>query len=307
MPAPAVAAPGDSSEAQAALTDAAQQLTLIDGQLDEAELTIAARQEVASAAAVTADAAQASLDAYEPQIRAIAQAGYTASGQSRIAAFLGSGSAADAVRQMTTLDVIAQHTNEVIAAVALAQAAADETRAAADQAATEARAGLEQLQAQEAAAQKKVDQYQADFSRLSAEEQTAVTRAVAGPTLPAPAVEDLPLVQGSVTATAVETALAQLGDAYVWGASGPDGFDCSGLTSFAYKAAGVTLPRSSRAQAEVGREVSRAELQPGDLVFSHVGLYIGDGKMVHARTFGQPVAVTTVDQSGYRFARRVTG
>jgi cell wall-associated NlpC family hydrolase len=58
--------------------------------------------------------------------------------------------------------------------------------------------------------------------------------------------------------------------------------------------------------------VSRSDLQPGDLVFfytpvSHVGLYIGNGMMVHARTFGQPVAVTSVDQAGYRFARRIVG
>ncbi len=109
---------------------------------------------------------------------------------------------------------------------------------------------------------------------------------------------------------AVDTALAQVGDAYVWGGTGPNGFDCSGLTMYAYAAAGVALPHSSKAQSKLGRPVSRAELQPGDLVYfyepvSHVGLYIGDGKMVHARTFGQPVAVTTVDQSGYGGARRV--
>jgi len=311
-PTPAAAAPGDASEAQDALTEAARQLTRIDAQLDEAELVVAARQEAADVAAGRAAAAQAALDAYAPRMRAIAQAGYTATGQSRIAAFLSSGSADDLVRQMTTLDLIAQHTNEVIGEVAAAQSAAQEARAAADQAAAEARAGLEQLQAQEAEAQDKVDRYQADFARLSAEEQAVVTTAVAGPTLAAPSVEELPLVPGSATATAVESALAQLGDEYVWGGSGPNGFDCSGLTSFAYKAAGLTLPRSSRAQAQVGTEVSRAQLQPGDLVFfytpiSHVGLYIGDGKMVHARTFGQPVAVTTVDQAGYRFARRVAG
>jgi cell wall-associated NlpC family hydrolase len=60
----------------------------------------------------------------------------------------------------------------------------------------------------------------------------------------------------------------------------------------------------------LGVDVARADLQPGDLVFfyspiSHVGIYIGNGMMVHARTFGQPVAVTTVDQRGYRFAKRV--
>ena len=111
---------------------------------------------------------------------------------------------------------------------------------------------------------------------------------------------------------AVDTALAQRGDMYLYGATGPDRFDCSGLTSFAYKAAGVSIPRTSKAQSTFGTPVSKANLQPGDLVFfydpiSHVGLYIGNGQMVHARTFGQPVAVTTVDQAGYRFGRRLVG
>ena len=311
-PTTAAAVPGDAADVQARMEEAAQQLTLIDAQVDEAKLTVAAQQEAALAAADRAAAAQAALDAYEPRLRAIAQTGYTAGGQSRVAAFLSSGSAEELIRQMTTLDVIADHTNSVIAEVAAVQTAAEAAQAAADQTAAQARAGLEQLQAQEAEVQARIDEYEADFATLSTTEQAAVTTAVAGPTLAAPSVDELPLIPGSATATAVETALAQLGDAYVWGAEGPDGFDCSGLTSFAYKAAGVSLPRSSRAQAQIGQEVSRAELQPGDLVFfynpiSHVGLYIGDGKMVHARTFGQPVAVTTVDQSGYRFARRLTG
>jgi cell wall-associated NlpC family hydrolase len=112
--------------------------------------------------------------------------------------------------------------------------------------------------------------------------------------------------------TAVDTALAQQGKPYVWAGAGPDVYDCSGLTQFAYAAAGVALPHSSRGQSELGVQVARADLQPGDLVFfyspiSHVGLYIGNGMMVHARTFGQPVAVTSVDQSGYRFAKRIVG
>jgi peptidoglycan DL-endopeptidase CwlO len=103
-----------------------------------------------------------------------------------------------------------------------------------------------------------------------------------------------------------------VGDRYAHAASGPDAFDCSGLTSYAYAAAGVRLPHSSRAQSGLGRQVSRSELQPGDLVFyyspiSHVALYIGDGKIVHARTYGSPVAVTSVDQRGYRFGVRLSG
>ena len=112
---------------------------------------------------------------------------------------------------------------------------------------------------------------------------------------------------------AVDTALAQVGDPYVWGAGGPDAFDCSGLTQYAYSAAGVSLPHSSSSQSGMGQAVSRGELQPGDLVFfyspvSHVGMYIGNGQMVHASTSGQPVKVASLDSMGsYNSARRIAG
>lgn len=110
---------------------------------------------------------------------------------------------------------------------------------------------------------------------------------------------------------AVDTALAQQGKPYVWGGTGPGGYDCSGLTWSAYQAAGIALPRTSRAQAGAGVPVDRAQLQPGDLIFfyspvGHVGMYIGNGQMVHSSTYGQPVAVVAVDSvPGYNTARRV--
>jgi cell wall-associated NlpC family hydrolase len=311
-PSSAVAAPGTAAEAMKLVQETAQQLTVIDEQLHQAELTVAEQQQVAAAAAEQATAAQAALAVYEPQLRAIAQSGYTAKSQSRVAAFLTSDSAAELVQQMTTLDVIATHTNTVVGEVAAAQDAARQAQAAADEAAATARAGHEQLAAQKAEVEEKVAAYQADFARLTAAEQATVTAAVAGRSLQAPAVEELPLAPGSAAAVAIETALAQVGDAYQRAGSGPDVFDCSGLTSYAYAAAGVALPHSSQAQSRLGRQVARNELQPGDLVFfyspiSHVALYIGNGMMVHARTYGSPVAVTSVDQSGYRFGVRLTG
>ena len=110
---------------------------------------------------------------------------------------------------------------------------------------------------------------------------------------------------------AVDTALAQRGDMYLYGATGPDRFDCSGLTSFAYKAAGVSIPRTSKAQSTFGTPVSKANLQPGDLVFfyspvSHVGMYIGNGQMVHSSSAGKPVSVVSLDSMpSYAGARRV--
>ncbi|SDM69702.1 C40 family peptidase [Streptomyces wuyuanensis] len=82
-------------------------------------------------------------------------------------------------------------------------------------------------------------------------------------------------------------ARAQIGKPYVWGATGPSSFDCSGLTQAAWRAAGVDLPRTTWDQVNAGQSVATADLLPGDLVFfyddiSHVGIYIGDGKMIHA-------------------------
>ena len=101
-------------------------------------------------------------------------------------------------------------------------------------------------------------------------------------------------------AAAVSYAMAQVGKAYVYGAAGPSAFDCSGLTMMAWAQAGVGLPHSSSAQSGTGTRVSADQLQPGDLVFyyspiSHVGMYIGNGQMVHAPNTGSVVNVTSVN------------
>lgn len=100
-------------------------------------------------------------------------------------------------------------------------------------------------------------------------------------------------------AAAVQYALAQVGDSYVYGAAGPSAFDCSGLTMMAWAQAGVGLPHSSTAQMSSGSRVSSDALQPGDLVFyyspvSHVGIYIGNGQIVHAANPSTGVSTTGV-------------
>lgn len=106
--------------------------------------------------------------------------------------------------------------------------------------------------------------------------------------------------------TALRYAVKQIGDSYVWGASGPIRWDCSGLTMRAYQQAGVRLPHSSRAQYGYGRSISRGSLQPGDLVFfgspiSHVGIYVGKNKMVHAP---RPGARVQIAEFGNFFGRK---
>jgi len=108
---------------------------------------------------------------------------------------------------------------------------------------------------------------------------------------------------------AVDYALAQVGDAYVYGAAGPDTFDCSGLTMMAWAQAGVSLPHSASAQMSSGTSVSSSDLQPGDLVFyyspvSHVGMYIGNGQIVHAANPDTDVQITGVNTMPYSGAVR---
>ncbi len=110
-------------------------------------------------------------------------------------------------------------------------------------------------------------------------------------------------------AAAVSYAMAQVGKAYVWGAAGPSSFDCSGLTMAAWQQAGVSLPHSSSAQMGSGTPVSQSQLQPGDLVFyyspvSHVGMYIGNGKIVNALNPSVGVKISGVNDMPYSGAVR---
>ncbi|MFZ4292054.1 NlpC/P60 family protein [Streptomyces cellulosae] len=144
------------------------------------------------------------------------------------------------------------------------------------------------------------------LSRMSPEERARAARSAGG------TARDAALAQApnARAAQAVAYARQKLGSPYVWGATGPDAFDCSGLVLAAYRSAGVSLPRTTYAQIDAGRRVSRSELLPGDLVFfysgiSHVGLYIGNGEMIHAPNPSAPVRVAPVDQMPFAGATRV--
>ena len=119
---------------------------------------------------------------------------------------------------------------------------------------------------------------------------------------------------GSTSSTRAAAAVAyaerQLGKPYVWGAVGPRSYDCSGLTSSAWRSAGVTIPRTALAQSlGAGRPVAKAELQPGDLVFfyhpvSHVAMYVGDGVVIHAPRPGKAVQYIEMSKMPFAGARR---
>ncbi|MCW2817177.1 MAG: hypothetical protein JWN84_4632 [Nocardioides sp.] len=166
------------------------------------------------------------------------------------------------------------------------------------------------LEAQLAEEQATIDAKLADAEDLLAdledEERRALERLSRSTTareVPADIETAAPAASGRASA-AVSYAMAQVGDAYVYGAAGPSAFDCSGLTMMAWAQAGVSLPHSSGAQYSSGARVGASDLQAGDLVFyyspiSHVGMYIGNGMIVHAANPGSGVTTAPLYSMPY--------
>jgi cell wall-associated NlpC family hydrolase len=335
-PLPAVAVPetpGTSREAAALVAARAHDLEVVTEDFNDARVRLQAQQAAAAQAATDVAAADAAVGQARDKVREVARSAYTGDQLSTLQAVLTSTSADQMLDRVGTLDTIAKHNNGILGVAQQATRAATESKAAADRAAAEAQAQVERVATQQADLQSQIASYQADLARLTAEEQQraaelaeqqhaaaaavdraapaasrSTDRAAAAPATGAPVAAS----SGSARA-AVDAALAQVGDPYVWAAAGPNAFDCSGLTQFAFAAAGVQLPHSSRAQAGMGSPVSLNALQPGDLLFfyspvSHVGMYIGNGQMVHASTSGQPVKVASINAMGSQpFARRIAG
>ena len=150
--------------------------------------------------------------------------------------------------------------------------------------------------------------------RIAAEEAKARAEAQAaaensGTTETSTSTTDTVTDGSSKGATALAFAKSQLGKPYRYASAGPNAYDCSGLTSAAWSKVGVSLPRTSQSQIGVGRSVSKSALQPGDLVFyyggiSHVGLYAGNGQIIHAPRPGKSVEYASLNSMPFAGARR---
>ncbi|GAA0933465.1 NlpC/P60 family protein [Pseudonocardia zijingensis] len=192
---------------------------------------------------------------------------------------------------LTKVDDTAQKRIESDAAIARAQAAADEAARA-----------TEDVEKRKRDAEKRIDEAQRLLDRLSPQQR----RDRRGPELSGPS-----SISGSGAGVeAIRAAMKMLGKPYRYGAEGPSSFDCSGLTSWAFKQVGITLPRSSSQQARVGTPVPRDQLRPGDLVFfykpvSHVGIYVGDNKMINAPQTGDVVKYSDISSRPITGARRL--
>ena len=152
--------------------------------------------------------------------------------------------------------------------------------------------------------------FQAARHALGTTPPAPVTPAVQAPVKLVAAAKPAVAAAAGRRGSAMSIAMGKLGAPYRWGAAGPGAFDCSGLVYWSYRQTGMTLPRSSSAQSRVGTPVSKGALQPGDLVFfyrpvSHVAIYIGGGRVVHASTAGKPVKISNFGDMPFATARRI--
>lgn len=265
----------------------------------------------ATGATAAGEQARAVQGQYRGQVDRLTNASFQGVRLNRLSALLVSDSPQEFLDQMSALDMLATDNKEALdrltGAVAQAEQAEQATNDAADRA-SQAEQDAAHLDGELTRARDEMDrQIEVVQQRLDELDGTerASYRSVGD--------IDVPIdVAGSGAATdALRAALTRQGLPYVYGADGPNSFDCSGLVKWSYGQAGMSaLPHSSRQQAQLGRSVARSQLQPGDLIalyspVSHIGLYVGNGRYVNAPQSGDVVKVSPVPWGEVTAMRRI--
>jgi len=323
IPSPALADPDPTPDTASEALEAYQALKRKAEKLNEAHLRAQDDLEANKKKMRTAERALASAKKAEQRARAdIAEyrkvvdkftgAAYRGSRLTSVSAALTGDSVRDYLDRSATIDVLAgqkaaalKKLNRAVEQAQQAKETALASRKAAQKAKDEARRNLKDIEARGDALQKQIDKAREAYNELSGADRAALEASYGDGETPPSSIK-APSAKAQV---AVDAAMSKRGSPYVYGAEGPDSFDCSGLTSWAYQQAGISIPRSSSAQSQSGTPVPREQLQPGDLVFfyspvSHVGMYIGNGQMVHAPQEGDVVKVAPVMWGDFVGARR---
>jgi cell wall-associated NlpC family hydrolase len=319
---PAPPAPTTSAQAMTQLRAFNEQFEKVTEQYNDARVLLGKRKAQSAVATAKARAAAQAVSEFRTRVKKLVKSESRSDPFGTFGAMLASGSPGEFAAQASIIDVVASRRAAVLTQAAKASAAATKAESEA-RAATAAAAKLTaDLAAKRTDLSQRAAQSKALFDRLSTAERRAflaaqphsmeeprasraAPRADPSPSEPSPSSSpsvDPPPSNVPVSGragVAVATARAQLGDPYVWAAEGPDAFDCSGLTLYAWRAAGVSLPHSSSMQMSSGTRVSQSELQPGDLVFygspvHHVAIYVGGGQVIHAPQSGDVVRYASV-------------
>jgi cell wall-associated NlpC family hydrolase len=306
---PAPPAPRTAAEARVQLSALSSQAEIVAEDYNNARTTLARQLKVYQAADRRARVVEAQYAALAGQVKHVVSGVYRTVPFSQFTLMLTSTSPREFMDQMSALELIAGRRNVVITRIAGVRAAAVKARGSAQAALTAAQKSERDIAAKKADLQKRKVVLQGVLSRLSLADRYAV----GDPDRASRSDPRAPVNVGPASAAAlkaVQTALAQRGKPYVWGAAGPGAFDCSGLTMYAWASAGYSLPHSSSAQSGSGTSISRSQVRAGDLVFfyspiHHVGIAINNTQMVHASTYGVPVQVANIDSFPYSGAVRV--
>ena len=261
-----------------------------------------------------ASAQKAQADAHLAELRKITSARaasvYKAGVPDLLVAFLSSNDATQVQRRLTVLSHVGDWEAGLVSSLQIAGQNASHSAEDLQDALKKARSIRNALAAHRDQLEAKVAEQQALLNKIIAAEDAAARAArLAQRTrrVTASFPTDLP-VSGNAR-IAVQTAYEQLGKPYKWGAAGPNAFDCSGLMMYSWGKAGVSLPHSSRAQYSATKRVAREALQPGDLVFfgspiHHVGMFIGNGNMIHSPESGETVEIVSMNRRDYVGAGR---
>jgi peptidoglycan DL-endopeptidase CwlO len=331
-PTPATpAAPTTSGQAAEQVRKFNFELERVTEQYNDARVLLKKRVAQSTTAQARARSAQAAFAKLSGQVRHIVLSAYKTVPFSRMGAMLTSNSPQDFLDSITALDAVAGRQAALLARAAAVRTAATKASADAKAAVDATNKLIRDLNARKADLVRRVAESKRMFNALSAKERQAVLddpvpadqRASRGGSRQPPAAggsgggsEQSPpasnVPASGKAAIALATARAQLGKPYATAGAGPNQFDCSGLTMYAWAAAGIQLPHSSKAQIGVGRTVSMSELEPGDLVYfytpiSHVGIYEGNGVMIHAPTPGDSVKRTEIKYLPFAGASRPSG
>jgi cell wall-associated NlpC family hydrolase len=312
--APRPPTPRTSADAREQLAQLSEDAEVVAEQYNDARVQLARRKADYRAADRQARKVQQQYEALAGQIKRVVSAAYVNVPFGQLTMMLTSRSPGEFLDQLSTLRLLALKRGALIKKVAALRAQVAKAQSRAQALLSAQQKVTQDIAAKKAELGRRKVQLETLVSRLSAAERASLlsataarasrsdTRAPVGPVAVGPTTE--------AAKTAVQTALAQRGDPYSWGAAGPDAFDCSGLTLYAWASAGVALPHSSSSQYGIGTHISRSQVRAGDLVFfyspiHHVGIAISNSQMVHAPTYGQPVQVAYIDSSPYVGATRV--
>jgi cell wall-associated NlpC family hydrolase len=318
VPTVASAAPGNGAQVKQSIASVQQRLDALARENDQLvekynQANNAYQTTKAAAAKASAVYAQAQRRLTEAQnlLAQSAAAQYEGGTYSATGALLSSTSGSSYLDQLDTLSMLSQHNAQIVSSFAVIQKQAKLAQRNAASLYQRATANRAALVSRRAATTTQIAKYKDLLATLNAR-QRAIWAAQHRASISAGTATTLTrhTVQATSSAAqaAVQFALAQVGKPYVFGAAGPDAYDCSGLTMASWQQGGVSLPHSAADQYNYGHHVSIDQLAPGDLIFmyqpiGHVTIYIGNGMMVSAPTEGEPVQVVSVQS----FASDIVG